>query len=68
MMESLWPGLRRIDLRFPVNIRVMGDSTISCVRVVLTFWPRPTSFQPSSLLTLSTLTWTSSFSGIPFRI
>ena len=29
-MESLCPGFRRIDLRFPVNIRVMGDSTISC--------------------------------------
>jgi len=31
-MESLCPGFRRMDRRFPVNIRVMGDSTMSCYR------------------------------------
>jgi hypothetical protein len=30
VMESLWPGFRSIDRRLPVNIRVIGDSRMSC--------------------------------------
>jgi hypothetical protein len=29
-MESLWPGLRRIERKLPVKMRVIGDSTINC--------------------------------------
>jgi len=30
VIESLLPGFRNIERRFPVNIRVIGDSTINC--------------------------------------
>lgn len=34
VIESLFPGFLKIDRRLPVNIRVIGDSTINCYQLV----------------------------------